>query len=84
METYNLPVFRPLSRKELRQLYTENPSGPVRHLVLEVERYRRVISVIDSYYQSTHKAWRDTVGGDLTALHMLKQLLHDERERRGD
>ena len=49
--------------------------------MLEVVRYRQLIVEIDHLYKLTHQAWRDTQGGNLTALHLLQQLLTTERER---
>lgn len=53
----------------------------VRRLTLEVERYRRVMREIEQLYQTTHNAWRQEVGGDLVALHRLKVLMTNERDR---
>ncbi|MNY79446.1 hypothetical protein D3C86_2200920 [compost metagenome] len=54
----------------------------MRRLVLEVERGRQVMAEVDSLYDTIQQAWRDKVGGQLVALHRLKQLLSDERDRR--
>jgi hypothetical protein len=78
---FGLPDFRPVTQAELRRIWLAHPSGEVRHLVLEVERYRRLIKEIDQLYQTTEKAWRDSVGGHLVALHLLKGLTVDERMR---
>lgn len=74
-----LPDFRPVTQAELRQIWAEHPD--MRRLVLEVERYRRVMAEIDGLYKSTHQAWRDHAGGHLVALHMLKTLMSEERGR---
>lgn len=76
-----LPPFRPVTQKELREIWVQHSDSDIRRLVLEVERYRRVIAEIDQLYRSTHQAWRDTVGGNLCALHLLQQVLYTERER---
>lgn len=75
----DLPPFRPVTQAELRFIWSNHPES--RRLVLEVERYRRVISEIDGLYQITHQAWRDHLGGNLTALHLLQQVMTEERER---
>jgi len=74
-----LPPFRPVTQAELRQIWVEQPNS--RRLILEVERYRRVIQEIDGLYKITHQAWRDHLGGNLTALHLLQQVMTEERER---
>ena len=56
----------------------------MRRLVLEVERYRRVMDEVDALCQSTQQAWRDNGGGHLVALHLLKVLLSEERHRGRD
>lgn len=81
MDNFKLPPFRPITNQELRQLWKANPTGPVRHLVLEVERYRRLFKEIDGLYLTTHEAWRRQIGGDLAALHLMKSLMFDERGR---
>lgn len=77
-----LPDFRPVTRGELRQIWTEHPD--MRRLVLEVERYRRVMAEIDALYKTTHEAWRRSVGGNLVALHRLQALMTSERYRGAD
>lgn len=76
-----LPEFRPITRSELRRMWAKPRAEDVRRLTLEVERYRRVMREIDQLYQTTHNAWREQVGGDLVALHRLKVLMTDERDR---
>ncbi|MFY1052339.1 hypothetical protein ACOQNP_12055 [Ectopseudomonas khazarica] len=77
-----LPDFRPVTRGELRRIWAEHPE--MRRLVLEVERYRRVMAEIDGLYKSTHEAWRHKVGGNLVALHQLQALMAAERYRGAD
>jgi len=77
-----LPDFEPITREELRQFWVKYRVRDVRRLVLEVERHRRVMSEVDSLYAIIHQAWRDEVGGDLIALHRLKQVLYAESQRR--
>ncbi|MGQ7957640.1 hypothetical protein ACUTAF_07980 [Pseudomonas sp. SP16.1] len=79
MKDYRLPEFRPVTQDELRQIWAEHPE--MRRLVLEVERYRRVMAEIDGLCKSTHEAWRHSVGGNLMALHRLQALMTDERYR---
>ena len=82
MDSTKLPSFRPVTRDELRRLWTDYPAPDVRRLVLEVERSRRILAEVDALYTTIHKAWRETVGGELVALHLLKQLMYAERQRR--
>lgn len=75
----DLPPFRPVTQAELRHIWSNHPD--CRRLVLEVERYRRVIAKIDDLYKITHQSWRDHLGGNLTALHLLQQVMTEERGR---
>jgi len=75
----DLPPFRPVTQNELRQIWVEHSES--RRLVLEIERYRRVIAEIDQLYKTTHQAWREHVGGNLVALHLLETLMLEERMR---
>lgn len=75
----NLPSFRPVTKDELRYFWSNHPES--RRLVLEVERYHRVIAEIDGLYKTSHQAWRDHVGGNLTVLHLLQQVMAEERQR---
>ena len=76
---YGLPEFRPVTSDELRHVWAEHPE--LRRLVLEIERSRRVIVEVDRLYQVTHKAWRESTGSNLTALHCFKLLMAIERNR---
>jgi hypothetical protein len=76
-----LPPFEPITETELRQLWTQHGAHDLRRLMLEVARYRRVISEIDGLYKNTHKAWRECVGGDLVALQQLQRVINQERTR---
>ena len=76
MMARDLPPFKPVTQAELRDLWVSHPE--CRRLVLEVERYRRVIAKIDGLYKVTHQSWRD---GNLTALHLLQQIMTEERGR---
>lgn len=75
------PPFDPVTRTELRALWKLHDDPDIRRLVLEVARYREVMKEIDDLYTSTHQAWRDQVGGNLVALHMLLQIMTIERQR---
>ncbi|MNT79087.1 hypothetical protein D3C72_2183890 [compost metagenome] len=75
----DLPPFRPITQNELRQIWVEHPES--RRLVLEIERYRRVIAEIDQLYKTTHQAWREHVGGNRVALHLLETVMLEERMR---
>ncbi|SEC87097.1 hypothetical protein [Pseudomonas kilonensis] len=75
----DLPPFRPVTKAELRYIWTNHPEN--RRLVLEIECYSRVIAEIDVLYKTTHQAWRYHLGGNLTALHLLQQIMTAERQR---
>jgi hypothetical protein len=77
----DLPPFRPATLDELRAIWVKHPDPDIQRLVLEVVRSRDVIAEIDKLYKLTHQAWRETNGGNLTALHLLQQILDTERER---
>ncbi|OSR67830.1 hypothetical protein [Pseudomonas syringae] len=55
----------------------------MRRLILEVQRYRLLLKEIDALYETTHKAWQNTVGGNLVALHLLQGVMFMERFRIG-
>jgi len=76
-----LPPFRSVTLAELRRIWSEYPDPDIRRLALEVERYRRLVAEIDHLSATIHQAWREEVGGNLVALHLLKQVLYTERER---
>lgn len=76
-----LPYFEPFTLAELRSLYAQHPNKTIQRLVLEVVRYRQVITEVDQLYKHTHQAWRHHVGGDLTALHMMQIIMNKERQR---
>lgn len=82
MSRKQLPPFAPVSLTELRQIWTDYPNKDIRRLTLEVERYHRMFAELDQLYSSVHQAWRDNVGGDLVALHLMKQIVFAERQRR--
>lgn len=77
----HLPPFVPVTQEELRTLWLKYPDSDVRRLMLEVARYRDVLAEVDRLYKITHRAWRETNGGNLIALHELQTLLYAERER---
>lgn len=68
-----------MTQAELRHIWSNRPE--CRRLVLKVERYRRVIGTIDDFYNITHQSWRDHLGGTLTALHLLQQIMTEESGR---
>lgn len=76
-----LPPFNAVTQTELRALWKLHDEPDIRRLILEVARYRQVMNDIDDLYKRTHQAWRDQVGGNLVALHMLLQLMTIERQR---
>jgi hypothetical protein len=76
-----LPPFRPILIADLRRIWSEHPDPDIRRLTLEVEHYRRMMAEIDRLYMTVHQAWRENVGGNLVALHMLQTVLFKERQR---
>ena len=76
-----LPPFETVTHHELRGLWQQYQSDDIRRLILEVVRYRQVMRDIDRLYKITHQAWREQEGGNLTALHMLQQIMTIERQR---
>lgn len=76
-----LPPFEPVPTDELRRLWTAHRDPDIRRLILEVERYRRIVAEVDGLHGSIQQAWHDQVGGQLVALFRLKTLLHSERFR---
>lgn len=79
-----LPPFATVTDTELRTLWAQHNDPHIRRLILEVVRYRQVLKAIDGLYKTTHKAWREQVGGNLTALHLLQQVMNTERQRLPD
>lgn len=78
-----LPDFSPVTRAEMRDIWDQYPDPDVRRLTLEVERYKRAMTEIDDLYKTVHQAWRERVGGNLVALHLLQGIMQRERERAG-
>lgn len=76
-----LPTFDTVTQSELRTLWQQHANRDIRRLILEVVRYRRVIKEIDDLYKCVHQAWREEFGGNLTALHLLLQIMTIERQR---
>ena len=76
-----LPSFEAVTKMELRDLWKRHADPDIRRLILEVVRYRDVMNEIDGLYKSTHQAWREQVGGNQVALHMLMQIMTIERQR---
>jgi len=76
-----LPPFEPVTLVEMRRLWTTHTDPDIRRLLLEVQRYRQIVADIDRLYLIIHQAWREEVGGDMAALHMLKQVMYWERYR---
>lgn len=77
----DLPTFQPVKLEEIRAVWARYQDPNVHRLALEVVRYRNVIAEIDQLYKVTHQAWRDAIGGNLVALHLLQKVLDVERER---
>lgn len=76
-----LPYFATVTDAELRAFWTQYPAPDTRRLILEVVRYRQVLQEVERLQRSVHQAWRDQVGGDLVALHLLFQVVSAERQR---
>lgn len=81
MKPRDLPSFTTVTLPELRRLWTVYPHPDVRRLMLEVERSRRVLREINELYATIHQSWRENVGGNLVALHLLQKLLWEETTR---
>lgn len=79
-----LPPFATVTESELRALWRQHRDPAVRRLILEIVRYRKVMAEIDHLYKVTRRAWSDHVGGDLVALHLLLQIMTEERQRLPD
>ena len=77
----NLPAFKPVTQAELRRIWTEHSDPDIRRMALEITRYRGVLAETNDLFQTIHETWRKEVGGGLTAIHMLKQLMDIERHR---
>lgn len=77
----DLPRFHPVTLDEMRAIWTQHPYPDVQRLTLEVVRYRDLIAEVDQLYRIIHQAWRDSIGGNLVALHLLQQLLAHEHDR---
>lgn len=78
---HQLPPFEPVTMAELRRLYSRATDPEVKRLILEVVRYRQVMADIDRYCTTIQHAWRDNVGGNLVALHLLHGVMSKERLR---
>ncbi len=76
-----LPYFATVTEAELRTFWTQHRDPNLRRLILEIARYRQVFAEVESLQRSIHQAWRDQVGGDLIALHLLFQVVSAERQR---
>ncbi|HDS0958749.1 MULTISPECIES: hypothetical protein [unclassified Pseudomonas] len=81
MPSSELPPFEPVTLDELRRIWSAHDDPDIRRLALEVARYRRVLAEVDKLYKTVHQSWRAQVGGDLVALHLLKQIMYHERMR---
>ncbi|WP_203228363.1 hypothetical protein, partial [Pseudomonas amygdali] len=78
MKTPLLP-FEPVTLAELRLIWNAHPAPECRRMALEIMRYRKVLAEVDDLYQTVHQSWRENVGGDLMALHLFKQHMHNEQ-----
>ncbi|MBP5107433.1 hypothetical protein [Pseudomonas protegens] len=76
-----LPNFTTVTEPELRAFWTQYRDPNIRRLLLKVARYRQVLEEVGHLQRNIHQAWRDQVGGDLVALHLLFQLVSEERQR---
>jgi hypothetical protein len=80
---YHLPDFEPPLVGELRELWRAYPQEDVRRLILEIQRYRRVLSEVERLRGVIDRCWKDSAGGQLVALERLRFLLTDESIRVG-
>lgn len=76
-----LPPFEPLSDADLRAAWRAFPDPVVQRIVLDLVRTCRALAKIDGLYKVIHKAWRESVGGDLVALHLMQKIMNQERGR---
>lgn len=75
---YRLPDFEPVTDDELRRIWGENPTPEERRrLVLEIERYRRLLVEVEQFYDFAEK----NIDGISPALHMFKNAIYHERFR---
>lgn len=70
---------QPLDSAQLRQLWKASaPRSTERELLLEIARLHRVLVDARSLTDVFEKAWRETVGGQLVAIHEMRSLLDEE------
>lgn len=74
---YKLPPFEPVSQDEPKRIWAENPCPEARRLVLEIERYRRLLVEVEEFYEYA----RMQISGGSPALHMFKNAMQHERFR---
>lgn len=77
----SLPPFRPVTQEELKRAWFDNNDPDIRRMALEIARYREVIGEVDVLFQSVHEVWKVEIGGSMVAIHLLRQVLSEERER---
>lgn len=78
---YRLPQFEPVTQTELKRIWAENPCPEARRLVLEIERYRRILVEVEDFYEAAHKRERESGAGHSTLMHTFKNLIYYERNR---
>ena len=63
----------------LREVQSRRRDDPdVMTLLREIKRLRETIRLAHTYYEATHKSWREEVGDRLVALERMKGLLGSE------
>jgi len=82
-DDFGLPPFPAFHIDELREMWRATGDEQVHRLLLEVERYRRVLSEVETLRLAVDRAWHDEAKGQLVALYRLRVLLQKERERIG-
>lgn len=69
----------PLDISRMRQLWKASaPGSTERELLLEIARLHRVLVDARNITNVIETAWRDTVGGQLVAIHHMRVLLDEE------
>ena len=76
-----LPPFEPVTLAELRRIYSRHSDPGGKRLVLEIGRYRRSMQEINGHYRAIQEAFNAKSNGNMSALHLLHKLMHEERFR---
>lgn len=72
----------PLSREDLIAIQAGHKrNADVKALLREIRRQHDIILACESMRESIDKVWKEETGSQLTALHMLRNLLQPELGR---